>query len=157
MRRSPRLVFKLGDSGGAKLKADIAFGELYRDSGLTQAAIGKITGQSQSIVSRLVAYGEFLVVMPIGIKPTEGKFRSLWEKTKGGGDKAERFRQVEQMLLNPPKIERAPREPAVVISSAPTHIPDMVRIAVSQAAFDAIASTMALGSVGFENAREAQQ
>jgi hypothetical protein len=28
----------------------------------------------------------------------------------------------------------------------------MVRIAISQAAFDAIASTMALGSVGFENA-----
>ena len=29
----------------------------------------------------------------------------------------------------------------------------MVRIAISQAAFDAIANTMALGSVGFENAR----
>jgi hypothetical protein len=29
----------------------------------------------------------------------------------------------------------------------------MVRIAISQAAFDAIASTMALGSFGFENAR----
>jgi hypothetical protein len=27
----------------------------------------------------------------------------------------------------------------------------MVRIAISQAAFDAIASTLALGSVGFEN------
>jgi hypothetical protein len=34
-----------------------------------------------------------------------------------------------------------------------SHIPDMVRIAISQAAFDAIANTMALGSVGFENAR----
>jgi hypothetical protein len=29
----------------------------------------------------------------------------------------------------------------------------MIRIAISQAAFDAIASTMPLGSVGFENAR----
>jgi hypothetical protein len=30
----------------------------------------------------------------------------------------------------------------------------MVRIAISQAAFDAIASTLALGSVGFENATD---
>jgi hypothetical protein len=30
----------------------------------------------------------------------------------------------------------------------------MVRIAISQAAFDAIASTMPLGSVGFENQRD---
>jgi hypothetical protein len=37
-------------------------------------------------------------------------------------------------------------------SAAWPHIPDMVRIAISQAAFDAIAGTMALGSVGFENA-----
>ena len=50
----------------------------------------------------------------------------------------------------------APRVPArgvLATSSAPPHIHDMVRIAISQAAFDAIASTMALGSVGFENAR----
>jgi hypothetical protein len=45
------------------------------------------------------------------------------------------------------------RDDRLVISSAPPHIPDMVRIAISQVAFDAIASTMALGSVGFENAR----
>jgi hypothetical protein len=33
------------------------------------------------------------------------------------------------------------------------YIHAMVRIAISQSAFDAIASTMALGSVGFENVR----
>jgi hypothetical protein len=32
------------------------------------------------------------------------------------------------------------------------YIPDMIRIAISQAAFDAIALNMPLGSVGFENA-----
>jgi hypothetical protein len=31
-----------------------------------------------------------------------------------------------------------------------SHIPDMVRIAISQAAFNAIAATMPLGSVGFD-------
>jgi hypothetical protein len=31
----------------------------------------------------------------------------------------------------------------------------MVRIAISQAAFDAIAATLALGSVGYENATDA--
>jgi hypothetical protein len=31
--------------------------------------------------------------------------------------------------------------------------PTMVRIAISQAAFDAIAATLPLGAVGFENAR----
>jgi hypothetical protein len=36
---------------------------------------------------------------------------------------------------------------ALVTSAAPPHIPDMVRIAISQAAFDAIASTMALGMI----------
>jgi hypothetical protein len=34
---------------------------------------------------------------------------------------------------------------------SPPHIPDIVPIAISQAAFDAIASTMPLGSVGFPN------
>src|SRR6202050_2178729 len=32
-------------------------------------------------------------------------------------------------------------------SAKPPHIPDMIRIAISQAAFDAIASTMALGMI----------
>ena len=32
----------------------------------------------------------------------------------------------------------------------------MVRIAISQAAFDAIAATLALGSVGYENATNEQ-
>jgi hypothetical protein len=34
--------------------------------------------------------------------------------------------------------------------------PDMVRIAISQAAFDAIAKTLPLGSVGYENAVNAK-
>jgi len=33
---------------------------------------------------------------------------------------------------------------------SPPHIPDIVPIAISQAAFDAIASTMPLGSVAFD-------
>jgi hypothetical protein len=103
----------------AKLKADIAFAELYRDSGLTQAAIGKLTGQSQSIVSRLLTYGEFIALMPMGIKPPERTFRGLWAKTEGS--KAERFAQVEQMLMNPPKKERAPlkRHPQINVSLWP--------------------------------------
>ena len=32
----------------------------------------------------------------------------------------------------------------------------MIRIAISQAAFDALAATLALGSVGFENKTDAQ-
>jgi hypothetical protein len=38
-----------------------------------------------------------------------------------------------------------------VTSAARTYIRGMVKIAISQAAFDAIASTMPLGSAGFEN------
>jgi hypothetical protein len=37
--------------------------------------------------------------------------------------------------------------------AGPDYIPEMVRIAISSAAFEAIASTTPLGSIGFENER----
>jgi hypothetical protein len=40
-------------------------------------------------------------------------------------------------------------------SEGRSHIRRVIRIAISQAAFDAIASTLPLGSVAFENQRDA--
>jgi hypothetical protein len=52
----------------------------------------------------------------------------------------------------PRRLPRAGVFRTLVTSAAPRHIPDMVRIAISQAAFDAIARTLPFGSVGYENA-----
>jgi hypothetical protein len=50
-------------------------------------------------------------------------------------------------LRTGPPRPRAGGFRALVSGSAPPHIPDMVRIAISQAVFDGIASTMALGMI----------
>jgi hypothetical protein len=45
---------------------------------------------------------------------------------------------------------------AVAAPTDPRTIDPMIRIAISQAAFDAIVATMKLGSVGYENATDEQ-
>jgi hypothetical protein len=40
---------------------------------------------------------------------------------------------------------------SLAVARNPSHIPGVIRIAISQAAFDAIAGTLPFGSVGYEN------
>lgn len=96
-----------GESNGqAGAKREQALAILFERSHWTQEELAKKEGKSQAYISRLLRFGGFINIMPMGIIPetvknslNERKFRTFWDQTdKLDGDEAARFTEVARLI-----------------------------------------------------------
>jgi hypothetical protein len=74
------------------------FAKLLAVSGWTQQELADRLDKGQKWVDRQMRFGRFLTLSPIGLKLTEGAFRSFWEQTDKDADEAARFAEVARLI-----------------------------------------------------------
>lgn len=101
-----------GSEAAARYEQELA--RLFAESRWTQEELAKAEGKSPQQIARMLRFGRFLEISPIGEIPPglrEGRFRSCWEQTsRQGEDKAEddarRFKEALKLVAVSPSTQK---------------------------------------------------